>query len=219
MIELTDVVKMYDNGRRAINGVSLTVYKGENVLIAGAAGSGKTTLLKLIAGMESPSAGSIVVDGKAVDEMDSDSAAGFRNRICGILLCRPGFMGTLTMLENITLPLTVRKASVKERNQSAMEYMNELDIGHLTNAYPSQLSVMELQLSNLARALVAQPKILLLDNMDADLTTKEQTRILNLLYAIWKSSELTIIRFIDRENGGLPCDRHFRLEYGQITED
>lgn len=219
MIELKNVVKMYENGRRAINGVDLAVRKGENVLIVGASGSGKSALLKLIAGIEAPSAGSIVVDGKAVHEMDSNIAANFRNRTFGILPRHHGFMDNLTMIENITLPLMVRKAPAKARNQPAMEHMKTLGIAHLASAYPPQLSITELQLASLARALTGEPKILLINEMDADLTQKEREKINGLIYTIWKFGEVTMIRFSDKENGGLQCDRHLRLEYGKITED
>ncbi|GHT86150.1 ABC transporter ATP-binding protein [Bacteroidia bacterium] len=218
IIRLENIVKMYDNGKRTINGVNFSIYEHETVCICGASGSGKTTLRKLIAGIEVPSAGSIIVDGKAVHEMDSDTAAEFRNRTFGMLPRHHGFMNHLTLLENVAMPLAIRKIPARARNRSSMEYMKMLGIAHLIDAYPSQLSSMELQFANLARALSGKPKILLIDKMDADLMKKEQEKMNDLLDTIWELGEVTIIRFTDRENGGLPCDRYCRLEYGQITE-
>ena len=97
--------------------------------------------------------------------------------------------------------------------------MKTLGIAHLANAYPPQLSNMELQLAGVGRALVGNPGILLVDNIGSGLTKKEQEKLNGLLHAIWKFGELTLIRFTDRENSGLPYDRHFCLEYGKITED
>lgn len=218
MVRLDNLVKRYDNGKRTINDVNLGVETGSHVLITGTEGSGKTTLLKLIAGIEAPSAGNIYIDGKAVHEMNADTAAAFRNRTIGIVSRHPGFMNTLTMIENISLPLTVRKISGKERKQSVIEHMDTLGIRHLIYAYPFQLSIMELQLTALARALVMQPKILLLDNMESDLTVKQSKKIKDLICTAGESNELTIIRFTDRENDDWQYDGYFRLECGRIWE-
>lgn len=218
MVRINNLVKMYENGRRAVNDVNLAVRTGTHVLITGTAGSGKTTLLKLIAGIEVPDTGSIYIDGKAVHEMDADQAADFRNRTFGIISRRPGFMNTLTMIENISLPLAVRKISTRERNQTTIKHMDMLGIGHLLHACPFHLSVMELQLAALARALVMQPKILFLDNMESDLTAKQSAKMQGLILEARDSGELTIIRLSDRENDDWQCDRRFRMERGRILE-
>lgn len=219
IIELKNVVKMYDNGKRAINGINLAIEDSENALIVGAAGSGKTTLMKLIAGIEAPSDGSVIVDGMLVHEMNSDAAAVFRNRIFGILPRHHGFMDSLTILENTAMPLAARKIPTAKRNKATSESLESLGIGHLMNAYPPQLSVMELQIASLARAIVTAPKILLIDEMEADLTAKEFKQIAVMVNAMLKFGKLTLIHFTEKENGDLPYDKRFHLEYGQLTED
>lgn len=218
MVRLEHVVKVYDNGRRALNDVNFNVNKHESNCICGAFGSAKTMLLKLIAGMEAPSDGNIYVDGKEVHSMDSNTAATFRNHTFGILLRDHGFMNNLTVLENVTLPFVVRKLPTRARNQSAIEHMKTLGIAHLARAYPRQLSIMELQLASLARALTGEPKILLIDEMGADLTKREQEKMDGLLYTAWKSHELTLIHLTDKKNVNWSYDRYFSLEYGMITE-
>ncbi len=215
MIILTNVVKMYPNGKRAVNDCSLTISEGENVLITGPVGSGKTTLMRLMAGCEPLSAGSIVVDGREIHAMSSDSAAAFRNKTFGILLKAPGFIGTLTVLEHIALPLAIRKMPARERNRAALEQMKSLGIAHLEHARPHQLSGLETKLVCLARALVTQPKILLMDSIDADLTKKEKS--LFPFDTIWRLSELTLVRFSDNTDEWL-YDRRINLRYGRITE-
>ena len=219
IIRLENVVKMYENSRRAINDVSFTINEHESICVYGASGSGKTSLMKLIAGIEAPSDGSIYVKDKEVHNMDSDTAADFRNQNFGILARHHGLLDSLTVFENVTMPLAIRKVAVAKRRLSAMEQLKTLGIAHLANAYPPQLSNMELQLAGVGRALVGEPNILLVANIDSRLTKKEQEKLYGLLYAIWKFSELTLIRFTDRENSGLPYDRHFCLEFGKITED
>lgn len=215
MIVLENVVKMYENGRRAVSDCSMTIRQGENVLIIGAAGSGKTTLMKLIAGCEPPSAGSIIVDGQEVYAMSGERAAKFRNNTFGIMP-RSGFICALTMIENIALPLALRKTPVKERERAAMEQMNHHGIGHLVNAYPAQLSSFELQLGSLSRALIARPKILLMDCIDANLTEKEKARFPFL--TMLGFSELTLVRFSDKHNDDWPYDRRLYMQYGKLTE-
>jgi putative ABC transport system ATP-binding protein len=220
ILRLENVIKMYDNGRRAINGVSFAINEHESVCVYGVCGSGRTTLIKLIAGIEAPSEGSVIVDSEEVHPMNADEAADFRNRTFGFLPRNPGFMDALPMRENIALPLAIRKVPAEERNKAVSEQMKTLGIAHLAGACPPQLSSLELQLASVARALSTSPKILLMDEMDAHLAQKEQKKVHDLLYLIRKSGELTMIRFTDRDNvnDAWPYDRRFRLEYGKIMK-
>ncbi len=218
IVRLENVVKMYDDGRRAINDMSFALNEYERVCICGASGSSKTTLLKLIAGIEKPSAGSVIVDNEEVHLMDGDRAADFRNRTFGFFSHYAGFLPFLTIIENITMPLAIRKTPERERNNSALEHMETLGISHLAHAYPPQLSVLELRFANLIRALIGRPKILLIDEMDSGLMQKEREKLSDFLRTVWKLGEYTIIFFTDQENQDLPYDRRLMLEYGKITE-
>jgi putative ABC transport system ATP-binding protein len=108
VMKLENGVKMYRNGLRAINGVSVSLSQGERVSVYGAPGSGKTTLARLIAGMEPVSSGSIFILGQAVHEMDEAAAARFRNQHIGILNRVPALMDSLTVLDQVALPLAIR---------------------------------------------------------------------------------------------------------------
>jgi ABC-type lipoprotein export system ATPase subunit len=129
VIRLENAVKMYDNGIRAVNDISLSISEGECVVISGPSGSGKTTLARLIAGMETPSSGEVIVLDRPVHQMTPDAAAVFRNINIGILRKDPEFLDTLTVLENVAMPLALRGAAAAQRIREAKEQLKTLDLG------------------------------------------------------------------------------------------
>ena len=219
LIKLENVVKMVPGGLRAVNGVSFTIQEKENVVVYGAPGSGKSTLMRLIAGMEPPSGGKIFVMDKEVHAMDPDAAAGFRNRTFGIMQKDPCPMEHLTVLENAALPLAVRGIPYGKRMQAAKEQLKTLGLLNVAHAYPAQLSFYEAQTASLARALIAQPPILLLDEMTAGLSAKETDQILGVIHALWKFGKYTIVSFSGTKNCVLHPDRCFVLDHGTVREE
>ena len=129
--------------------------------------------MRLIAGMEVPSAGKVFVLGQDMHEMRADKAAEFRNRHIGIVRRRAGFMARLNVLENVSLPSAVRGTAVSKRNREAKELLKSLGILHIAHAHPFQLSAYEALTSAVARALIAQPKVLMLYEAAADLSERE----------------------------------------------
>jgi putative ABC transport system ATP-binding protein len=219
IIRLENVVKMMDDGRRAVNGVSLSVSKGDYMAVHGASGSGKTTLMRLIAGMERVSSGAIFVLGEALHEMDADAAAGFRNRYMGILNRNPAFMDGLTVLDNVALPLSIRGISLAQREKTAKEQLKTLGLQYAANARPSQLSALELQKASIARALTAHPQILLLDDTAAGLSEKDAEQIKGILRALSKFGEYTVIEFSETNSGLICSDSTLILTNGKIREE
>ncbi len=219
IIRLENVVKMMDDGRRAVNGVSFSVSKGDCMAVHGASGSGKTTLMRLIAGMERPSSGKVFVLDQALHEMDADAAAGFRNRYMGILNRNPAFMDGLTVLDNVALPLAIRGISLAQREKTAKEQLKTLGLQYAANARPSQLSALELQKASIARALTAHPQILLLDDTAAGLSEKDAEQIKSILRALSKFGEYTVIEFSETNSGLICSDSTLILTHGKIREE
>ncbi len=219
IIKLENVVKMCPGGQRAVNGVTLSVCKKERILICGAPGSGKTTLMRLIAGMEAPSGGRIYVCEKAVHKMDADTVSEFRNRNLGILQRSPEFMENMTVLENVAIPLTVRGVTIAEREKAANAQLKTLGLLYARNARPAQLSGFERQMASIARALIANPKILLMDDMTAGLSSKEKDQVIGIIHAIWQFGNYTIVWFTGDMRCTFHADRQCTLHQGKLQED
>ncbi len=218
VIKLENVIKMYPGGRRAINGVSLSIYEGECIAIHGPTGSGKSTLMRLIAGMETPSDGKITVLGKPLERMPPDNASAFRSRHFGIVLRNAGLMERLTVLENTAFPLTLRGVPAGKRYNTAREQLKALGLDRIAGAYPKQLSPYEAQLVSIARALSARPEILILEEADAGLSQKETGGLYGILNTLGKFGDYTVMNFCETGHGFI-ADRNYRLEYGTIQED
>jgi putative ABC transport system ATP-binding protein len=219
IIRLENVIKMLTGNRRAINGVSLAIQEKERVTICGASGSGKTTLTRLIAGMERPNSGKVFVLDKAVHDMDADTAAVFRSRHIGLIARHPAFMESLTVLENVALPLMIRGIPLAQREKTAQEQLKTLGLAHTVNARPTQLSILEAKLASIARALIAQPQILLLDDAAAGLPERDVEQIKGILYALSQFGECVILEFSGEKNGLICADRTMNLERGKIQEE
>jgi ABC-type methionine transport system ATPase subunit len=218
IIRLENVIKMYPGGRRAINDVSLAIYERERIEIIGSQGSGKNTLVRLLTGMEKPSEGKITVLDKAVEKMSPEIASIFRSRHFGIVLRDAGLMERLTVLENAALPLAIRGIVRGKRNKAAREQLKALGVDLLANAYPKQLLPYEKQLVSIARALVAKPEILILDEVNAGLSQKETDRVSGLVNVLSQFEDFTVLNFCEMGRGFV-ADRNYRLEYGMIQED
>lgn len=219
IIKLENVVRMIDDNRRSVNGVSLSINEKERVAVYGVSGSGKGTLMRLIAGMERPSDGKIFVADKAVQEMDADEAAVFRNRNIGIVRPEAGLMERLSVFDNVSLPLVIRGVPATRRNKEVKELLKTLGILHIADASPAHLSVYETRAVSIARALVAQPKILLMYEAAAGLSERDAERLIGTINAISKYGDYTLLSFSVNVTAGLRTDRTFLLEYGKIQEE
>ncbi|MBC8060296.1 MAG: ATP-binding cassette domain-containing protein [Clostridiaceae bacterium] len=218
-IKLENVKKIYDRGQGAINDVSLCINEKEQVLIYGTAGSGKSTLMRLIAGLEVPSSGKVFVLDKAVHEMKSDVAADFRNLNFGIIQRNSCFMKSMNLLENVAMPLTVRGVATSKRIHAAKNQLKALGLLYAAHAYPEGISTYEAQLASIARALIGQPKVLLLDEITAGLSEKEGSQILGIIHDIEKLRDLVVISFSGTKDCILRWDRYFTLNHGRIQEE
>lgn len=217
-IRLENAVKTAPDGRREVNGASFTVGERERVLVRGAPGGGYTALMRLIAGMDAPDEGKVLVLGRPVHGMGGREAAMFRSRTVGVCLREPCLMPCLTVWENVALPLAAQGVQAARRKKIAMEQLRALGIAYIADALPAQLKPYEAKLAALARALAAKPPILLLEEMTAELPENQAERLDGVLRALLQYGGATVMLFAAGENS-LPMDRRFMMEHGTIREE
>ena len=166
LLEMNQVTKYFGSGdtvSKALNGVSFTMEKGEFTAIMGASGSGKSTLLNVIATIERPSSGCIILEGKDVAELKEKELAAFRRDRLGFIFQEYNLLDTLTVGENIVLPLNLQKCPVGETAERLAKVAESLEITEQLNKFPRQLSGGQRQRAACARALITEPALILAD--------------------------------------------------------
>ena len=215
-IVLRSVSKTYWRGRQsitALQNVSFEVSQGELVLLVGPSGSGKTTLLNLVAALDRPDHGDILVDGLDVTRLSRTAAAGFRNERVGIVFQSYNLLPQLTALENILLPMVARRQSNDRR---AVELLEAVGLSDRRSHRPSQLSGGEQQRVAIARALVNDPPLILADEPIGNLDDETGHKIIVLLSDACRQRGKTMLLVAhDREMIG-PADRVFEIRTGSL---
>ena len=166
LLEMKNITKYYGSGdavSKALNGVSFTMEQGEFTAIMGASGSGKSTLLNVIATIDSPSSGSILLEGKDIAKMREQELAAFRRDRLGFIFQEYNLLDTLTVAENIVLPLNLQKRPVRETQNSLQKVAASLEITDQLSRFPRQLSGGQRQRAACARALITEPALILAD--------------------------------------------------------
>lgn len=166
LLEIKNITKYYGssyNVSKALNGVSFTMEQGEFTAVMGASGSGKSTLLNVIATIDHPSSGSILLEGRDIAEMKEQELAAFRRDRLGFIFQEYNLLDTLTVGENIVLPLNLQRKPVKETQDRLQAVAASLEITEQLSKFPRQLSGGQRQLSACARALITQPALILAD--------------------------------------------------------
>ena len=185
LIELAGIEKTYKMGRvdyRALRGVDLAVGAGELVAVVGPSGSGKTTILNLITGIDRPTGGTVVVDGKRLDEMSEEALAVWRGQTVGIVFQFFQLLPTLTALENAVLPLDfARRGSKRKRYERAQHNLELVGLGDKGDHLPAELSGGEQQRVAIARALASDPKLIVGDEPTGNLDTVTAAEMFELL--------------------------------------
>ena len=166
LLEIKNITKYYgsgDNVSKALNGVSFTMEQGEFTAVMGASGSGKSTLLNVIATIDRPSSGSILLEGRDIAEMKEQELAAFRRDRLGFIFQEYNLLDTLTVGENIVLPLNLQKQPVRETQDRLRTVAASLEITEQLEKFPRQLSGGQRQRAACARALITQPALILAD--------------------------------------------------------
>ena len=220
LLQCTEVKKVYGKGEAAVcalNGVDLTVSRGEFVAIVGASGSGKSTLLHLLAGVDRPTAGSVRIDGVEVGSLDPTRAALFRRRKVGLVYQFFNLIPTLSVEKNITLPLLLDKRTPDPEALDTL--LRTLGLQDKRQALPGQLSGGQQQRAAIARALCCRPALLLADEPTGNLDRKNSAEILDLLRLCHQNLGKTILLVTHDETLAAQADRVITLSDGRIVSD
>ena len=195
--------------------IDLAVTQGEAVAIAGASGSGKSTLLAILAGLDTPSAGHVCVDGQDLFALDEDARAELRGRAVGFVFQSFQLLPSLTALENVMLPLELSDHPEPEKN--AKEMLVRVGLGERLHHYPKHLSGGEQQRVALARAFVARPKLLLADEPTGSLDAESGASVISLLFEMNREYGTTLVLVTHDETLAVRCGRVVRLAAGRIV--
>lgn len=178
---------------RAVDGITINVPEGEFVALLGASGSGKSSLLNLIAGLDSPSSGQVVVDGKDLGRLSREELAQFRRHVVGMVFQSFNLVPRMSVLENVELPLRFAEVERGKRSNLATRALERVGLGSRLKHRPIELSGGEQQRVALARALVNGPKILLADEPTGNLDSKTGTEVMDLIRHLNQSMRMTVV--------------------------
>ena len=195
-VRTENVTRHYPMGEgliRAVDGVSLTIDPGEFVALLGQSGSGKSTLLNLIAGLDRPTSGSVLVSGRDLAKMSSEELACYRRNDVGMVFQSFHLIPSMTITENVELPMRFAEVERAERAQRSREALERVGLGKRLDHRPSQLSGGEQQRVSLARALANRPRLLLADEPTGNLDSRTGEDILNLIRDLSLSLGMTVI--------------------------
>jgi len=213
-----DLTKIYGNGDNevhALSHVSLDIEEGTFVSIIGSSGSGKSTLLNLLGGLDRPTSGEVVVDGKSIFEMRDEELTIFRRRKIGFVFQNYNLMPILNVYENIVLPIELDGAKIDEAYVERI--MDMLKLSEKRYAMPNQLSGGQQQRVAIARALAAKPSIILADEPTGNLDSKTSMDVIALLKLTSREFAQTIVMITHNEEIATIADRMIRIEDGKIV--
>jgi len=220
LVQLSDVTKRYDHdGAAAVAHVNLAVAPGEAVAVMGPSGSGKSTLLNLIAGLDRPTSGTIVVGGERVDALSETGLARFRRRQVGMIFQFFNLLDDMTVADNILLPAQLAGLPAARARDRADELMAALRITPHADAYPARLSGGERQRVAIARALVNRPALLLADEPTGALDTATGEEIGELLLDLNSSGQTLILVTHNTDLAARYARRVIQLVDGRIASD
>lgn len=222
VIRLRDVRKEYvvgDSHIHALDGVSLTVSPGEFVCISGRSGSGKSTMLNMLAGLEKPTSGEIVILDKHIESMSESARIRFRRQYIGFVFQSYNLMPQYTAVENVELPLMLRGVGRKERRRQALAVMEQVGIVSHAEHKPSELSGGQQQRVGIARALITKPPIVFADELTGNLDTKTSAEIMDLLTGLFRSSGTTFLLVSHDPDMSRYTDRTIHLLDGKIISE
>lgn len=221
LIRLENIGKRYEIGAEVINalqGVNLSIYKGEFVALMGPSGSGKSTLMNIIGCLDTPSFGTYILNGTNVSDRDDDELAEIRNKEIGFVFQTFNLLPRSTSLDNVALPLVYAGYSKADRDRKAKESLENVGLGNRMSHKPNELSGGQRQRVAVARALVNNPSIILADEPTGNLDTKTSIEIMGLLENIHEKGN-TIILVTHEEDIAKHAHRIVRMRDGNVESD
>ena len=221
IIHLENIRKAYYMGKQAIpvlKGISLEIFKNEYVALMGPSGSGKSTLMNILGCLDSPTAGSYILNGQDVSKMPDDALADVRNKEIGFVFQQFNLLPRLTAAENVALPLVYAGIPKKQRTEIAMDVLAKVSLTDRSHHKPNELSGGQCQRVAIARALVNNPSIILADEPTGNLDSKTSVEIMDIFGAIQAAGN-TVVLVTHEEDIANYAHRVVRLRDGVIETD
>ena len=220
LVEVREITKTYHRGSEQIPvlaGVNFEMATGEFLALMGPSGSGKTTMLNIVAGLDSPSSGSVLVGGEEVTTMSSRQLAAWRARHVGFVFQFYNLLPVLTAFQNVELPLLLTNLSKKQRREHVMTAMEVVALTDRVDHFPSQLSGGQQQRVGIARAIVSDPTIILADEPTGDLDAHSANEILTLLQRLNQEFQKTIMMVTHDAHAAERAHAIMHLDKGVFT--
>ncbi len=221
VIRVNDLYKIYRVGEtkvRALNGGSFTINRGDFCSIVGTSGSGKSTLLNMLAGLEKPTKGEIVIAGEHMESKTENQLVAFRREHIGFIFQSFNLMGTMNAIENVALPLTFQGMDRKSRNRKAEEMLDLVGLQKHKQHRPNQMSGGQQQRVGVARALVVEPEIIFADEPTGNLDSNTSVEVMNLMKKVVREKNQTLVMVThDNYLAGF-ADLVLRIKDGKIIE-
>lgn len=220
LIEVKNLVKAYRDGNtyfKALNGVSFSIQKGESVAIIGKSGSGKSTLMHLLAALDKPNEGEILINGQNIAKMKKRELNKLRNQTFGFVFQQFFMNPKDTVLQNVILPLKIAGVSSRKRKEIALKALESVELTDKAKNKASNLSGGQKQRVCVARAIANSPEIIFADEPTGNLDSKTSKKIEDLLFDLNKESGITLIIVTHDESLAAKCDRQIRIQDGQIV--
>lgn len=219
LIEAKNLVKVYRDGNtyfKALNNVSFKIKKGESVAIIGKSGSGKSTLMHLLAALDKPNEGEILINGQNIAKMKKRDLNKLRNRTFGFVFQQFFMNPKDTVLQNVILPLKIGGVSSRKRKEIALKALEAVELTDKAKNKASNLSGGQKQRVCVARAIANSPEIIFADEPTGNLDSKTSKKIEDLLFGLNKDNGITLIIVTHDEALAQKCDRQIRIQDGQI---
>ena len=221
IIDIRNITKSFTDGdtvTQVLKGIDLTVKKGEFVAIMGRSGAGKSTLLYQMSLLDTPTSGSMTLDGRVVDNFSNSEKTKFRLHELGYVFQDYSLLPELTALENIMVPLLMQGMSKANASKRAREVLESVNLLHRDGNLPSELSGGEQQRVSIARAITHKPKIIFADEPTANLDTFSSRLVMDIFRKLNKDDGLTIVMVTHEEEYGKLADRIIKLSDGMVVK-
>ena len=221
VIQVKNLYKVFRVGNekvRALNGVDMTIYKGEFCAIVGTSGSGKSTMLNMLAGLEKPTKGEVIIAGQHLEKMNESQLVRFRREKVGYIFQSFNLLGTMNAIENVALPLTFRGVNKKVREERAVKMLKLVGLPKHMKHRPNEMSGGQQQRVGVARALVLDPEIIFADEPTGNLDSNTSAEVMGLMRKVVQEQNQTMVMVTHDNHLAGFADRIFHIIDGKIVK-
>lgn len=221
VIQVRNLYKLYRVGDeivRALDGVDFDIFRGEFCAIVGTSGSGKSTLLNMLAGLEKPTKGNVVIAGEHIERLNEEQLVKFRRENVGFIFQSFHLLGTMNAVENVALPLSFRKVPRNVRTKKAERMLDLVNLKKHKKHFPNQMSGGQQQRVGVARALVVNPKIIFADEPTGNLDSHTSEEVMQLMKRVVKEQNKTLVMVTHDVHLATYADRIFHISDGKILK-